>query len=147
MIIIRWYDLFNWYLKSITWFDQACWLYLINGIELWINLWYHTFKLKLQTQKQLTKHIKKSLEEIKYSSLDNTVQTKSSSTQIWTILMYSSLYLQVIMQLKLRAQILEFEQNYISITMIMFHCYYGQSLYGVQYRFCDLLHNNANSYK
>ena len=61
----------------------------MNGIELWINLWYHTFKLKLQTQKQLTKNIKKSLEEIKYSSLDNTVQTKSSSNQVLTILIYS----------------------------------------------------------
>ena len=75
--------------------------------------------MKLQIQKQLTKNIKKSMEKIKYSSLDNTVQTKSSSTQILTILMYSSLYLQVIMQIKLRAQILEFEQNYISITLIM----------------------------
>ena len=51
----------------------------------------------------------------------------------------------MIIQLKLSAQILEFEQNYISITMIMFHCYYGQILYVVGYCFYDLLHNNANN--
>ena len=45
---------FKLYQKCITWFDHDCWIYLINGNELWIKLWYHTFKLKLQTQKELT---------------------------------------------------------------------------------------------
>ena len=67
------------------------------------------------------------MKEIKYSSFDNTVRTMSSSTLVWTILMYSS----NTSSSDYTAQILEIEQNYINITMIMFHCYYGQILYGV----------------